>query len=630
MSKSQRSFELPAREIRPEPVATIADRKAAHLADPWRGALRFELIAFLLLVATFAAILFKDAIVERRFSLNPATIAQYVHYWYADDTTNGGKSTASGSQAQPERWTCDLRAGFAYPFCASGLILDVSNTGAGRDFSRYQKMAIRLDYRGPSRRLKIAFKNAERGGKPGDEKVNTIQFPVVPGYNDVRLDQKDVAVEQWWAFTHRDRPGAGRPDLHNVVAIDVMTGDGAALGHHQFALRGIELSGSSVSAEHWYLILLGSWTGLAALYLIYRVTRLKRAYAHRQQVLIEESQLLEEARDAAESASHAKSRFLAHMSHELRTPLNAILGYAQLLKGTQLDERQAGAARTIEQSGEHLLSLITDILDLSKIEAGKLELAPAPIDLRLMVRGVADMIALRAQEKDIAFHWAVAPDVPRGVVGDEKCLRQVLINILGNAVKFTPSGEVRLQLGLLTSAGGDVRLRFEVRDTGVGIPPDRLERIFEPFEQAGDKARRAGGTGLGLSISRRIVELMNGRIQVESTLGIGSLFRFDVTLPLADNSALPAPPTEEQRPAAPLPSRRHSFDAVPTGHCMERLHDLALAGNMRAIRAEAERQIERDPATAAFAGELLALARSYQSQAILELIEKNKSESMPV
>jgi len=318
------------------------------------------------------------------------------------------------------------------------------------------------------------------------------------------------------------------------------------------------------------------------------------------------------------------------MSHELRTPLNAILGYAQILDGGALNERQAVAARTIQQSGEHLLSLITDILDHSKIEAGKLELTPGPIELRAMVRGVADMIALRAHEKDVAFHWTVEPDVPRGIVGDEKCLRQVLINLLGNAVKFTTCGDVRLQVALLSARGGDVRLRFDVRDTGSGIATDQLETIFEPFEQAGERARRAGGTGLGLSISRRIVALMNGRIHVASTLGVGSRFWFDVTFPLADNAALPAATAGEESGSASARPRRETFSALPPPECMERLHDLAKAGNMRAIRVEADRLIESDAAIGAFADELRALACNYQSQAILELIEKNKAESVTV
>jgi signal transduction histidine kinase len=613
---------------------------AAMPAEPRIVALRFELIVFLLLVATFAAILFQGAIVERRLTIDSTSISRYSRYWYSD-LTSGGKSTITSNAADPLRWSCDLKAGFPYPYCASGIMLDVAHNGTGKDFRKFNRITLDFDYQGPSRNLKLALKNGDPAhvdpNSGENNKPNILQFPVVPGRNRIELNLADAVVEQWWVnYNQKTVPNAGTPQFDNILAIDLQIGENSQLGHHEFALRKLTVRGESISPEQWYLILLGSWTGIAALYLGYRMVRMRRAYAERQQLMIAERRLIAEARDAAESASQAKSRFLAHMSHELRTPLNAILGYAQILKASGQTERQIAAASTIQQSGEHLLSLITDILDLSRIEAGKLELSPRPIELRPMVRSVADMIAVRAQEKDVTFHWSMAPDVPRAVVGDDKCLRQVLINLLGNAVKFTEKGEVRLHVTLLSSGGGDVRLRFDVRDTGVGIAKAKLRTIFDPFEQAGDTTQRAGGTGLGLSISRRIIELMDGDIQVESTVGVGSRFWFDITLSLADSSALPAAPAAtadtaaEESGSAPSRQRRPQFDAVPVGENMDRLYDLALAGNMRAIRAEAERLIKDEPSVHVFAQELLTLARNFQSQAILELIEKHKSESVAV
>ena len=526
------------RPSQPEQVAGFASD--AVLAEP--RSFRFELIVFLLLVATFAAVLFKGAIVERRIAVNADNISHYARYWFADDTA-GGRSTASGSAADPTRWSCDLKAGYDYPYCGSGLMLDIARNGGGQDLSKFEKVSIDLDYSGPSRQLKISFKNLHppRAGAGSNhvEKPSFIEFPAVSGRNHVELSLAGAAVERWWALQYKAMPDAATPQFDDVVAIAIQTGDGARLGHHQFVLRQIEFRGSALSVENWYLMLLGFWVGVAALYLAVRMIGIKRAYRAHQQVLLAESRLLQDARDAAESASQAKSRFLAHMSHELRTPLNAILGYAQILNATSQNERQLTAARTIKQSGEHLLSLISDILDLSRIEADRFELTPRPIDLRQMVRDVADMIAVRAQEKDVAFHWAIAADVPRGVMVDDKCLRQVLINLLGNAVKFTDQGEVRLQIVARGTGGGDVSLRFDVRDTGAGIEAAKFQTIFQPFEQVGDTAHRAGGSGLGLSISRRIVELMGGSLQVESTVGVGSRFWLDVTLPLADSSALP-------------------------------------------------------------------------------------------
>lgn len=608
-----------------QPVSPVA---ADTVAESFRIRLRFELAVFLLLVATFVAVLFKDAIVDRHFTIDAGNVGSFNRYWYADDTS-GGKSTTTGSIADPLHWTCDLRAGFAYPFCGSGILFDINHNGAGRDLSKFEQIVIDLDYRGPAQQLKIALKNSDpryADATAGDTtKPNVLSFPVTPGRNRIVVNPGDLAVETWWATAHKAVPDANKPQIDNVVAIDLQTADGAKLGHYDFRLHEIALSGASITAEHWYLILLGGWAGIAALYLAYRVLRMKRAFVRRQDHLVAVTETHAAARGVAESASEAKSRFLAHMSHELRTPLNAILGYAQILKATTLDDRQSNAARTIHQSGEHLLSLITDILDLSRIEAGRLELAPHPIDLRQLVRAVTDMIVMRAQEKDLAFHWAIAPDVPRGVVGDDKCLRQVLINLLGNAVKFTDRGEVRLQVATVAAAGGEVRLRFDVRDTGPGIAPDQLQTIFEPFEQVGDRSRRAAGTGLGLSISRRIVELMGGELCVESTPGVGSRFWFELSLPLADSNALPNAMEDKITSSSARPARL-ALDALPSDEAMDRLHELAKAGNMRAVRAEAERLLREEPRASSFVEEVLGLARGYQSRALLELIENHKRE----
>jgi signal transduction histidine kinase/DNA-binding NarL/FixJ family response regulator len=235
------------------------------------------------------------------------------------------------------------------------------------------------------------------------------------------------------------------------------------------------------------------------------------------------------ARDTAEGANLAKSTFLANMSHELRTPLNAILGYAQLLKRDRnITKWQAEAYSTIQQSGEHLLTLIVDILDISKIEAGKLELQLSPLDMTGFMHGIANIIRIKAEEKALDFGCDIASDVPPFVQADQKHLRQVLLNLLSNAVKFTDQGRVDLQVMVLSQSCEEVRLRFEVRDSGTGIAEDQLEKVFRPFEQVGDEQHRSGGTGLGLSISRQLVRLMGGEIRVESTLSQGSCFWFEM------------------------------------------------------------------------------------------------------
>ncbi len=232
-----------------------------------------------------------------------------------------------------------------------------------------------------------------------------------------------------------------------------------------------------------------------------------------------------QARQAAEAANRAKSVFLANMSHELRTPLNSILGYAQILeRDPSLDESHGAKAKVIRKSGEHLLTLINDILDLAKIEAGKLELYPEELHVQSYVHDIIDIASVKAAQKGLELACELAPGVPPGIRADAKRLRQVLLNLLSNAVKFTDLGQVALRVRF---APPD-QWRFEVADTGVGIAPAQLETFFEPFEQAGDRQHRAGGTGLGLAISRQYARMMGGDISVESRPGQGSTFHLEI------------------------------------------------------------------------------------------------------
>ncbi len=240
---------------------------------------------------------------------------------------------------------------------------------------------------------------------------------------------------------------------------------------------------------------------------------------------------LREANARLEEISRLKSDFLANMSHELRTPMNAIIGFSELLSETPLAEEQLDYARTISQSAASLLSLINDILDLAKIEAGKLELERLPFDLAEVIDNVVAMFKIPAGEKGVVVACKIDSRIPKRIIGDSNRLRQILINLAGNAMKFTEQGGVDIQVGYAREAAGQIVSRFSVHDSGIGIPADRVEAIFEKFTQAdGSTTRKYGGTGLGLAICLQLVELMGGRLAVESEVGKGSTFYFVIPL----------------------------------------------------------------------------------------------------
>jgi len=457
---------------------------------------------------------------------------------------------------------CHLGAKASYPFCKFQFFM--GDPVKGIDLSGYDTIVLDVRYTGPGRHIvKLHLMNFEPEisnlADWNSQRFNELLIDL-PAERQFTIPMKAVRTADWWHFSHQIPLSKSFVRLDHITAVELATNDYTATGKtFTIELRKIEFRGKWISKTTLLTWLVSTWIGFGILALTLGLLQFRsnvQASNSRLEQLAAIERDRKEAAAARETAlaeavalARQRSQFLAQMSHELRTPLNAIIGYAHLLERDRqhLTERQASGLATINESGQHLLALINSILDLARVEAGKMTLTPAAVNLGTFLQVLANMMRVKAEEKGLAFSYELAPGLPAAVTVDETRLRQVLLNLLGNAVKFTDSGKVSLRVlpappnDLPAGPHGEQTacLRFEVADGGIGMSAQQLGRIFRPFEQVTTAQRREGGTGLGLAISQELVRLMGGKIAVASEPGKGSTFWFDITVPVS--SAAPAP-----------------------------------------------------------------------------------------
>jgi PAS domain S-box-containing protein len=418
------------------------------------------------------------------------------------------------------------------------------------------------------------------------------------------------------------RPEDANLLLGALAASDAITEFAADLRHRNGTIVPCGISASRRGDER------GGALGFQAIVRDMRVYR--QAEAERERSL-----LLQKDKEKAEAASKAKSDFLATMSHELRTPLNSILGYAQILQDqTRLTTFQQRSVQTILSNGRHLLNLIQDILDLSRIEANRLTIVYADVALYPLLSEVVGAVQVKAEEKKLGLSWRTLPEVPGYLYTDERRLRQILLNLLSNAVLYTEAGEVVLTVSCLNGeTDPSPRIRFEVSDTGVGLPPEALARIFEPFEQVISQGDKDQGLGLGLSISRRLAKLLSGSIQVESTPGVGSHFRLELPGACAPETDSPEADSPEEivvlaHPVAPDTAGIAQLLAPPP-ESLDEIDKLARLGDMVGVEAAARILASTHPQYQPFAEHVIGLARDFDDRSICVLVAELRNNARP-
>jgi len=484
---------------------------------------------------TLLVVVYMRFLNHREVDLHP-----YLSMRAISDSSDGGRSLSYAERrGDVYRFSYALHPGFSFPWAGGGFRLGNLIPEDLRDFSQFQ--GIRLRARQQSSRGTPPMRLFVMAARPCNGTLlvvpHELQFRPDSIWSEQSLDWDILRLPSWFIASHELGPADQKPKLDDVREIQFVSPDIPSNSDTGFLeVSDVHLVGTRIAPVKFLAGLQAVWIvwGILQIFLVFRAWRSRVAHAS---IRAQE----------AEEASLAKSEFLATMSHEIRTPLNGVLVPAQILRESALDPEQTDLVETILESGSHLAAVLQDILDHSKIESGKIELERLPLDLRRTLSAVRRVFEPRSREKRLQLEFWVDPSLPHLVVGDALRLRQILMNLVSNAIKFTERGEVQVQV--FPSTLGEGRIRFEISDTGIGMDDKSIQRLFQRFSQAeSSTTRRFGGTGLGLSIAQGLVEAMGGRISVASTPDVGTKFAFEIELPATDTPPRPGESTIEGLP----------------------------------------------------------------------------------
>lgn len=485
-----------------------------------------------LVVVALLAFTVSVAIYAKWFNQRAVDITPWLRAHTFSDSGDKGNSTSRWTRTDTSwRFHYRLQEGFAFPYAGGGLHFDSSAPQELKDFGRFERIRFRFRHEHRGTPLLRLFIMAGRM-RDGKQLVapNEVQFRPTGEWKDIVLENAILRLPSWWIAQNGIETSEQKVELRDVRALEFASPDVLSTGDSGVMEVGqVRLEGERVSTDALYLLVQILWVGAGILYLVVGWWSWKGR-----------AKEANDRADHAEETARLRRDFFATMSHEIRTPLNGVIVPAQMLQATALDKGQSEHVLTILESGNHLAAILQDALDWSKIEVGRLELELLPFSVKRAVEATRRVFEPKAKEKGIELEVVLDPDLPEGILGDPLRLRQVLMNLVSNAIKFTENGVIRISAQRVRAGQDDASrdlIRFVVEDTGIGMDPEAGQKLFQRFTQLeSSTSRKFGGTGLGLAIAQGIVQMMGGRIEFESEPGKGSTFHF--AIPFVEAEAL--------------------------------------------------------------------------------------------